>query len=208
MTQPAAQVRSPRGGRGLGQTAAVNGFDGAEYQARFDELARRGMDVHGEATLVRSFEPRSVLDAGCGTGRVAIELSRHGVEVVGVDVDCSMIDEARRRAPELDWAEADLAHLSLRRTFDLVVLAGNVLLFTRPGTEGAVTAACAGHVAAGGVLVAGFQLGRGVGLEEYDAHCEAAGLRLEERWATWDREQFAPDGDYAVSVHRRDLAPR
>ena len=51
----------------------------------------------------------SVLDAGCGTGRVAIELARHGVDVVGVDVDASMIGEARRRAPELEWVEADLA---------------------------------------------------------------------------------------------------
>ena len=37
-------------------------------------------------------------------------LSRHGVDVVGVDVDASMIGEARRRAPELEWVEADLAH--------------------------------------------------------------------------------------------------
>ncbi len=127
--------------------------------------------------------------------------------MVGVDVDPSMIDEARRRAPEMAWVEADLALLGLGRTFDLVVMAGNVLLFTRPGTEGAVIAACGRHVAGAGVLVAGFQLGRGVGLEEYDTHCEAAGLHLEERWSTWDREPFVPGGDYAVSVHRRRPAP-
>jgi SAM-dependent methyltransferase len=186
------------------QTAAMSGFDGARYQARFDDLARQGVDVHGEATFVRSFGPRSVLDAGCGTGRVAIELARHGIEVVGVDGERSMIDQARRRAPELDWVEADLAGLELGRRFDLVVMAGNVLLFTAPGTEPAVVAACAAHVDDGGVLVAGFQLGRGISLADYDTHCSAAGLRLEQRWATWDRQPFDDDSDYAVSVHRRE----
>src|SRR5689334_19172434 len=65
-------------------------WDGAEYQKRFDDLASSGVDVHGEATFVMRAAPRSVLDAGCGTGRVAIELARRGVEVVGVDVDPSM----------------------------------------------------------------------------------------------------------------------
>jgi hypothetical protein len=55
-------------------------------------------------------------------------------------------------------------------------------------------------VAAEGVLVAGFQLGRGYDLASYDAHCNAAGFVLAERYATWDREPFAA-GDYAVSVH-------
>ena len=190
------------------QTAAVSGFDGVEYQARFDELAAQGKDVHGEATLVRLLAPGSVLDAGCGTGRVAIELARHGIEVVGVDLDASMIAEARRRAPDLLWVEADLSGLDLGRTFELVVMAGNVLLFTRPGTEGAVVGACAAHLAGGGLLVAGFQLGRGVGLADYDAHCAAARLDLEARWSSWDRQPFVPGGDYAVSVHRRTRRTR
>ena len=64
-------------------------WDGDEYQARFDSLAARGVDVHGEVAFVLGLDPApaSVLDAGCGTGRVAIELARRGVEVVGVDVD-------------------------------------------------------------------------------------------------------------------------
>src|SRR5579862_3486103 len=104
-------------------------FDGREYQARFDALADKGLDVHGEARLVRSLTPTSVLDAGCGTGRVAIELSRHGIDVVGVDVDQSMIAEAKRRAPTLTWVTADLSTLVLGRLFDVVILAGNVPIF-------------------------------------------------------------------------------
>ena len=178
-------------------------WDGERYQQRFDDLAAQGQDVHGEATFVLGLAPVSVLDAGCGSGRVAIELARHGVEVVGVDSDPSMISAARRRAPELEWFQADVATLRLGRVFDVVVMAGNVPLYTAPGTQAALVAGCARHVAPGGALVAGFQLDRDYDLASYDAHCADAGLALDGRWSTWDRLPFEPGGDYAVSVHRR-----
>jgi SAM-dependent methyltransferase len=178
-------------------------WEGDDYQARFDRLAASGADVHGEATFVRSYQPSSVLDAGCGTGRVAVELARHGIEVVGVDVDASMLATARRLAPEVTWVEADLTTLDLGRTFDLVVMAGNVPLFTPPGTERALVSCVAAHVTEGGVLVAGFSTDRGYSAEQYDAHASEAGLTLVERFSTWDRSPWSPEGDYAVSVHRR-----
>lgn len=178
-------------------------FDGEAYQRRFDALAAGGHDVHGEATFVMGFSPASVLDAGCGTGRVAVEVARRGVQVVGVDADRSMLATARRRSPDLDWREHDLAVLDLGCLFDVVVMAGNVMLFTAPGTEEAVVAGCARHVAPGGALVAGFQLGRGYALDDYDAATASQGLVLSERFATWDRQPFPGDGGYAVSVHRR-----
>jgi 2-polyprenyl-3-methyl-5-hydroxy-6-metoxy-1,4-benzoquinol methylase len=178
-------------------------WDGDDYQQRFDALAERGVDVHGEASFVASMTPASVLDAGCGSGRVAIELARRGVEVVGVDADASMIATARARAPEITWVHEDLTAVDLDRRFDVVVMAGNVPLFTPPGTERALVTGCARHVAPGGALVAGFQLDRTYDLERYDADTAAAGLELAERFATWDRDPFVAGGDYAVSVHRR-----
>ncbi len=178
-------------------------WEGDEYQARFDRLAAAGVEVHGEADFVRSYDPTSVLDAGCGTGRVAVELARHGIEVTGVDVDPSMLATARGRAPEVTWVEADLTELDLGCTFDVVVMAGNVPLFTPPGTEAALVAHAARHVAPDGVLVAGFSLDRSYSADTYDAHAAAAGLTLAERYATWDRAPWSVGGDYAVSVHRR-----
>jgi len=178
------------------------GWDGDDYQRRFDALASAGTDVHGEASFVLAFSPATVLDAGCGTGRVGIELARYGIEVVGADVDPSMLATAHRRAPGITWIEADLTALDLGRTFDLVVMAGNVPLFTPPGTEADLVAGVARHVRPGGLLVAGFSLDRGYSAEAYDAHAEAAGLTLVERHATWDRQPFVAGGDYAVSVHQ------
>ncbi len=180
------------------------GARGSDYDRHFEELAAAGIDVHGEATLVESYGVRSVLDAGCGTGRVAVELARRGVEVVGVDLDGSMLDAARTKAPGLAWVEADLASdLDLGRRFDAVVMAGNVIIFVTPGTEGLVLATAARHLRAGGLVVAGFALRPGsLGVETYDREARAVGLDLEERWATWDRAPFGPEASYAVSAHR------
>lgn len=184
-------------------------WDGDEYQSRVERLAATGADVHGEARFVESLHPapRSVLDAGCGTGRVAIELARQGIDVVGIDLDPSMLAVARRLAPHLTWIAGDLCTTSLARTFDVVLMAGNVPLFTPLGTHASLVTACAGHVAPGGALVSGFQLRRGYRLETYDQHCAARGLRLAERYATWDRDPFPGDGSYAVSVHRAPPEP-
>ena len=179
-------------------------WDGADYQARFDALAATGADVHGEVRFVLAYSPQSVLDAGCGTGRVAIELDRRGVEVVGVDVDPSMLATARSLASHLRFEERDLAEpsLDLGRRFELVVMAGNVPLFTPPGTQAALVAGCARHLAPNGLLVSGFSLDRGYRLAGYDSDCREAGLVLVERWATWDRDPLGASPAYAVSVHR------
>ncbi len=175
-------------------------------------MAERGESVHGEVDLVTSLVPpgAAVLDAGCGTGRVAIEVANRGYEVVGVDLDPAMLDLARAKAPELAWLQGDLANTVVidsgdrPRRFDAVVAAGNVMIFLERGTEAAVVANLAAHLRPGGVLVAGFQLSDAyLQLHVYDALAQRNQLALEARYSTWQGAPF-DGGDYAVSVHRAD----
>jgi SAM-dependent methyltransferase len=160
--------------------------------------------LHEEADFIERFNPRSALDAGCGTGRVAIELSRRRIEVVGVDIDEGRLSVARETAPQLEWHLGDLATIDLDRRFDAIVMAGNVMIFLAPGTEGAVLANMARHLAPCGVLVTGFQLAMGyLELDDYDRLAREAGLTLRERWSSWQRDSFDGYSSYAVSVHNR-----
>ena len=70
-------------------------LSGDAYDAPYDQLAAAGENVHGEADFVMRYAPASVLDAGCGTGRVARELARRGVDVVGIDLDQDMLSDQR-----------------------------------------------------------------------------------------------------------------
>ena len=70
-------------------------------------------------------------------------------------------------------------------------MAGNVPIFAAEGSHQTLVAGCARHLAGHGALVAGFQLGPGYRLADYDEHCRRAGLACVERWATWSRDPFA-----------------
>jgi SAM-dependent methyltransferase len=134
---------------------------------------------------------------------VGIELARRGIEVVGVDIDARMLDTARSKAPDVEWHLGDLVGIELGRTFDTIVMAGNVMIFLTPGTEGVVLKNMARHLATGGVVVAGFQLAIGyLDLDEYDRLAGEAGLVLSERYSTWHRDRWTWDSHYAVSVHK------
>ncbi len=184
------------------------GVDLGEYAVRWDRQAAAGADVHGEADLVASFEPGSVLDAGCGNGRVAIELARRGIEAVGVDLDDDLLALARRRAPELAWHRLDLATMGLGRRFDAIVQAGNVLNFCRPADRAPIVATSAEHLTPGGRLIVGFSVesepdGRSTNAELHVANGDDAGLELEAHWSSWDGRPPDDDPGYAVFVHRR-----
>ena len=141
----------------------VSGGPGAAsaYQQRFDDLAAEGMDIHGEAAFIASLmaPPVRVLDAGCGTGRVATQLTALGYHCVGVDADAEMVDVAEKRDPATTWVRQDLSRLQLRsQAFEVAVLAGNVVPLLAPGTLLSAVTRVAAHLQPGGLLVSGFGL--------------------------------------------------
>ena len=195
----------------------VAGADSGEgYDARLAALAQTGKGMHGEADFLVGLirPPARVLDAGCGTGRVGIELRRRGYDVLGVDVEASMLAVARRRDPDISWLRRDLSELDpdepeLISGFDVVLLAGNVIPLLSEGTQAEVVRRLAGCLAAEGLLVAGFGLDVDhlplddvtVTLDDYDRWCLNAGLVLCDRFATWERTPYDIPSAYAVSVH-------
>jgi trans-aconitate 2-methyltransferase len=93
----------------------VQEWDGAEYDRLADPQARWGRQVLGRLELRGS---ETVLDAGCGSGRVTEELLARLPDgrVVALDASSSMLEEARRRlAPyqsRVDFVQADLLDLA------------------------------------------------------------------------------------------------
>jgi ubiquinone/menaquinone biosynthesis C-methylase UbiE len=70
----------------------------------------------------------SVLELGCGTGRIALALAATGLEITGVDVSAGMLSVARRRAAarpaslrqHLTLIHQDMSQLNLDRRFGFV----------------------------------------------------------------------------------------
>jgi SAM-dependent methyltransferase len=66
-----------------------------------------------------------ILDLGCGTGRVALDLAERGLEVTGVDSDPALTAELARRARErgvsVAVVTADVREIGLGRSFALAI---------------------------------------------------------------------------------------
>ena len=180
---------------------------GELYDAAYDRRAAAGENVHGEADFVMRYSPRSVLDAGCGTGRVGRELARRGVEVVGVDLDAEMLATARIRSPAPRWLLGDVSTIELGRTFSLILMAGNVINFVVPGRRRAAVLNLARHLEPGGLLVCGHSVTPdGCPPEDLGSWAGEAGLELLEHWSTWDRDPHDRSSEYSLTVHRAGMA--
>jgi len=67
-----------------------------------------------------------ILDVGCGTGRHAIELTKRGYTVTGIDLSKAQLDRARQKAAHLnlsiDFQEQDARKLSFTNEFDIAIM--------------------------------------------------------------------------------------
>ena len=72
-----------------------------------------------------------LLDAGCGTGALAVEAAKRGADVVAVDLSPNLVDVARKRMPaglagSITWHAGDMLNASFGR-FDHVVAMDSVI---------------------------------------------------------------------------------
>ena len=68
-------------------------------------------------TLIPNIGNESILDIGCGTGRLTIELNRLGAESYGIDIASKMIDNAKSKNPDI-FETADFYLYSPDRKFN------------------------------------------------------------------------------------------
>ena len=90
----------------------------------------------------------SILELGCGTGRLLEPLAGMGHPVLGVDESAAMLD----RIPGLPTVLSSIETLDLGRTFDVVLLASN-MINTVPAQRRAFLASCGRHVAPDGLVI-------------------------------------------------------
>lgn len=67
-----------------------------------------------------------ILDVGCGTGRHAIEMTKRGYKITGIDLSDSQLELAREKAEAegliIDFRKHDARHLPFEKEFDVAIM--------------------------------------------------------------------------------------
>ncbi|MEV0146932.1 MULTISPECIES: class I SAM-dependent methyltransferase [unclassified Nonomuraea] len=102
----------------------------------------------GEPEIIATVTPAggTILELGCGTGRMTHPLVELGFEVVAVDESAEMLAHVRGAAT----VRARIDELRLERRFDTVVLASHLVQTADAEGRRALLEACARHVAPDG----------------------------------------------------------
>ena len=99
----------------------------------YDALMMEDIPYDAYVDLIASNveEGARLLDIGCGTGYVAIELAKRGYDVTAIDIAPAMIEEARTRAKQagvtVDWHVGDVSEKLPAGSFDLAYSAIDVM---------------------------------------------------------------------------------
>lgn len=186
------------------------------YIQRFKTMAEQGQDIWGEARTLDAMLPRGakVLDAGSGPGRLGTYLYERGHRVTGVDIDPKLIEEAQRVCPDATWKTADLTDLREAlglaadaelgaEGFDAILCAGNVMTFLATSTRLPVLENFRAVLKESGRAVIGFGAGRGYDFAQFFEDAAAVGLRVEQKFSTWDLRPFTEDSNFLVAVLTR-----
>lgn len=186
------------------------------YGEKFADMVRAGADVYGEARLADTLAGRNatILDAGCGMGRIGATLQQRGHDAVGVDLDAELLAQAKTTFPafptlqlRLDDVTAEtLAAGGLPEEFDLVVCVGNVMILLAPDSERLVLERLGGVLKSDGRLLVGFHTdatppeSRVYSPEEFVADAAAVGLTVQHHFGTYDLLPTNPEGNYVIFV--------
>ncbi len=185
------------------------------HHAGFSEFAETASIGVLEMLWKRGIREGLVVDIGCGSGVFARELTRAGLDVLGIDASPAMINLARETAPAARFAVGSLDTVEIPRCAAITAI-GEVLNYSTLDGVRAFFARAAGALAPGGLMI--FDLAepgsyppndeRQVGGDDWSviAIKESAGDRLTRRVLTF-REI---DGDVrrTEEVHELELYDR
>ena len=104
---------------------------GGLFTRLVNKIFRRTMKVRGPATIKEcgDLTDKTVLDVGCGAGRVSFLLAKNGAKVTGVDYSQSMINlakkyQATQHLPNIEFIHGDLQQFSPDKKYDISIALG------------------------------------------------------------------------------------
>ena len=128
----------------------------ARYDAELDEMADP-RTIGATVDFLAALAPGgTALEFGIGTGRIALPLYEHGIDVAGIDLSEAMVAQLRSKSggDRLEVTIGDFAHMRVAGRFQLTYLVYNTIMnLTEQDEQVACFANAAAHLEPGGRFV-------------------------------------------------------
>ena len=129
-------------------------LDGLLYDAMHADMAH-DVDFYVRQAMAAK---GPVLELACGTGRLTLPIARHGIDITGLDLQASMLAQAKAKADaeglKVGWVQGDMRAYDLGRQFALIFIPFNSLLHLHAFEDLLAFFACAKrHLLPGGRLI-------------------------------------------------------
>ena len=92
-------------------------WDAREYSRAFSFVPQYGEEV---LKLLDTGTANTVVDLGCGNGRLTMRLAEMGMRAIGIDASEDMLAIARSSYPELEFAQSDALDFTVQKPVDAV----------------------------------------------------------------------------------------
>lgn len=127
------------------------------FFAEFFDILHDGCDDAAIYPKILKAYGKSVLELGCGTGRIAVPLAKAGYQVTGIEYEPEMIALAHKKdypKENLTIIQGDARHFSLGQTFDVILLSCNFINhFVDSNDVLSVLKCCKTHLKTSGVII-------------------------------------------------------
>ncbi|MFH1669791.1 MAG: class I SAM-dependent methyltransferase [Candidatus Woesearchaeota archaeon] len=99
------------------------------YYDLFKDDKAYGKTVNKLVSLFKKHDVKTVLDIGCGTGKIAKLLESKGYKVVGIDNSKEMIKHAKKHHPEITFKLMEAQTFRFNSKFDAIIALDSVLTY-------------------------------------------------------------------------------
>ena len=105
-------------------------FSDPRLVALYDTLNDLGADSEFMCQLAEKLSAHYIIDLGCGTGLLTIELAKRGYEVIGIEPASAMLNVAKQKphADKVKWIEGGYEKMEALKA-DLVLMTSHVTQF-------------------------------------------------------------------------------